>query len=148
MNIIIAPYSHKMPNGKSNPKNWPYWKELIKGLKAKGHYITQIGIGDETLIEGIDNSCFDASFNQLGDLLEECDTFISVDSFFPHFAKYHSKNGYVLFSQSDPNLFGYSENVNLLKDRKYLRDQQFWLWTQAEYNDNAFVPVEYVLGHF
>ena len=146
MKIIIAPYSHKMPNGKPNPKNWSYWIELVKQLKNKDYYITQIGVNDETIIEGVDNVQFNLPFKQLEILLKEYDTFISVDSFFPHFAHYHKFYGTVIFTQSDPNIFGYEENNNLLKDRKYLRENQYWLWTQTEYNDNAFISIEEVLN--
>jgi len=147
MKIIIAPYSHKMPNGKSNPKNWPYWKELVKELAYKGHTTYQIGIEGEELL-GCDEDWIGQSFDELKELLDITDIFISVDSFFPHFAHYNGKNGVVIFTQSDPKIFGYEENNNLLKDRKYLRENQFWLWTQAEYNEDSFISVEEVLNLF
>jgi len=30
--ILISPYSKKLTNGKVNPKNYPYWKEVIAGI--------------------------------------------------------------------------------------------------------------------
>jgi ADP-heptose:LPS heptosyltransferase len=89
---------------------------------------------------GADEVVMNASFDRLKEILDNSDTFISVDSFFPHFAHYHGKHGgVVIFSQSDPKLFGYPENLNILKSRDYLRSEQFWLWTQAKYNKDAFV---------
>ena len=147
MKIIIAPTSHAMPNDKINPKNWPYWNELIRKLKDKGHYLYQIGLEGELLL-GCHEDWIDQSFDELKKLLDMCDTFISVDSFFPHFAHYHGRTGTVIFTQSDPKIFGYKDNNNLLKDRKYLRKGQFWLWTQAEYNEDAFISVDSVLNLF
>ena len=142
--VVISPWSHKLPNGKQNPKNFPYWEELVEDLKKSGCYIIQIGVAGEQLL-AVDEIVLNASYERLETLLKESDTFISVDSFFPHFAHYHGKHGIVIFSQSDPNLFGYSENVNILKSRDYLRKEQFWLWTQAEYNKAAFVSSKDVL---
>ena len=44
--IIISPYSKKLENGKMNPKNYPYWKELIS-LLLKSETIIQVGTIDE-----------------------------------------------------------------------------------------------------
>ena len=86
------------------------------------------------------------SFNEIVRLINESDAWISVDSFLQHLCAYHRlKRGIVIFSQSDPKIFGYTRNINLLKDRKYLRDKQFWLWEQCEYNKEAFVTDEEVL---
>jgi hypothetical protein len=70
---------------------------------------------------------------------------MSCDSFFQHFCWDLGKPGVVVFGQSDPNIFGHPENINLLKDRSYLRDKQFWIWEQAEYKEDAFVNPEVVL---
>jgi hypothetical protein len=50
-----------------------------------------------------------------------------------------------VFGQSDPNIFGHPENINLLKDRKYLREKQFWIWEQAEFIEEAFVTPDVVI---
>ena len=58
-------------------------------------------------------------------LAQESNAWISVDSFFQHFCSYYKiPNGIVIFSQSDPNIFGYPGNINILKDRAYLRPDQ------------------------
>ena len=141
--VLISPWSHKLPNGKENPKNFPYWEELVTMMKNSGCYIIQIGVNGEKLV-GADEVVFNASFDRLKVLLDNADTFVSVDSFFPHFAHYHNKHGIVIFSQSDPKLFGYPENLNVLKSTDYLRKEQFWLWTQAEFNNDAFISSKVV----
>jgi glycosyltransferase involved in cell wall biosynthesis len=140
--ILIAPWSNALPDGRTNAKNYPYWRELVALLKPHYH-VTQIGrMGEKEL-------CSDVRFyydiRQIADLLRQADTFISVDSFLPHLAHKIGKSGIVLFGQSDPNIFGYDENINLLKDRNYLRPNQFEIWDNCEYNREAFVEPEAVL---
>ncbi len=142
--ILIAPFSSKLPDGKENAKNYPYFKELINSLKENGCYIKQIGVSGDPML-GADEIILNASNEKIKELLDESDTFISVDSFLPHLAHYVNKHGIVIFSQSDPEIFGYKENLNLLKSRDYLRKEQFWLWSQTDLNMNSFMPVDEVL---
>jgi ADP-heptose:LPS heptosyltransferase len=138
--IIISPWSQKLRNGKNNPKNYPYWKELIRLIEEP---IIQVGVaGEEQLVP---DCRFGLGLEELHDLILECRTWISVDSFFQHYCWDIGKPGIVLFGQSDPLIFGHPENTNLLKDRKYLRDKQFWLWEQCECNNEAFVVPEEVI---
>lgn len=140
--IIISPWSQKLRNGKNNPKNYPYWKELIYLIDEP---IVQIGIGDEEKL--VDDCRFNLNMEELKKLVFECRTWIGVDSFFQHFCWDLGKPGIVIWGQSDPNIFGHPENINLLKDRFFLREKQFWLWEQAEYNKDAFVSPDVVLKH-
>ena len=144
MKIIISPYSKTLRNGsKKHPKNFPYWSELITLLKNEGHDILQVGVhGEEKLVE---NCLFNLSFAELKKVLQEADTFISVENFFPHFAHHYGKSGIVLFSSSDPKIFGYPENINLLKSRRFLRPDQFGIWESAKYAKEAFVSPNDVL---
>jgi hypothetical protein len=141
--IIIAPYAQKLRNGKNNPKNYPWWPELISLIKYDT--IIQIGIEGETQL--VEEFYKNLSLEELKSLVLECRTWISVDSFFQHFAWDLSKPGVVLWGQSDPLIFGHPENTNLLKDRKYLREKQFWLWEQCEYKAEAFVRPEEVIKY-
>jgi ADP-heptose:LPS heptosyltransferase len=137
--IIISPYAKAMPNGQENPKNYPYWEEVISKIEEP---IVQIGVqGEKQLVRDFRKNL---SLPQLAALVRECKTWISVDSFFQHFCWDLNKQGIVIFSQSDPLIFGHKENINLLKDRKYLRPDQFWLWTQAKYNIDAYITPEEV----
>lgn len=140
--IIISPYAQKLRNGKNNPKNYPYWKELITLIDEP---IVQIGVeGEEQLVEDFrKNLCL----LNLESLVNESRTWISVDSFFQHFCWDLGKPGIVLWGQSDPNIFGHPENINLLKGREYLRKHQFWMWEQCDYRDDCWVTPEEVLKH-
>lgn len=144
--VVICPFSRNLPTGEENPKNFPYWEELVQQMKDFGCYVIQIGVSGEKFI-GADEVIFNASNERLLEVLNGCDTFVSIDSFFPHFAHYHGKHGIVIFSQSDPNLFGYPENLNILKSRDYLRKEQFWLWTQTKFNKDAFISSKVVLDN-
>jgi ADP-heptose:LPS heptosyltransferase len=140
--IIIAPYAQKLRNGQNNPKNYPWWPELISMIKEP---IIQVGIEGETQL--IDDFRKNLSIDDLTKLILECKTWISVDSFFQHLAWDIGKPGVVLWGQSDPLIFGHLENTNLLKDRKYLREKQFWWWEQCEYNAEAFAKPEEIIKY-
>ena len=138
--VLISPYSRKLNDERPNPKNYPFWNHLVDLLRKENCYIIQIGVGDEKKLNNVDEYCFNKPLKEIIPLLRKSSTWVAVDNFFQHFAWYYGKKGVVLFGQSDPNIFGHSENANLLKDKKYLRAEQFrpW-WDKVEYNPNAFV---------
>ena len=138
--IIISPYAKKLHNGKVNPKNYPYWKELIKLIDKP---IIQVGVdGEEQLVPDFRKNL---SLDELGNLVDECKTWVSCDSFFQHFCWDRKKYGIVLWSVSDPNIFGHPENINLLLDRKHLAPNQFLWWDFTEYDATKFVLPEEVV---
>ena len=137
MKLLLSPYAQVMRNGKRNPKNYPFFSELIKMLEDAGHTIIQIGRkNEEQLVKDFRS---DLPLKELRKLLEEVDLFITIDSFLPHMAKHYGKKGIVIFSKSDPLIFGYPENMNVLKDRKHLRERQFDIWETEEYDEKAFI---------
>lgn len=138
--IILSPFSKFMRNGKQHPKNYPYWEEVIKYIKEP---IIQVGVEGETQL--VEDFRKNLPLSELAKLVHECKTWMSCDSFIQHFCWDLKKPGIVVFGQSDPNIFGHPENINLLKDRKYLREKQFWIWEQAEYNEEAFVEPSVVV---
>lgn len=138
--IIISPYSKQLINGKRNPKNYPYWRELIPMIDD---HIVQVGIdGEEQLVPDFRKNL---SIAELKQLLKECKTWISCDSFFQHLGWSEGKRGIVLWSVSDPKIYGHVENINLLKDRSYLSKTQFFWWDSVEYNADAFVKPEEII---
>lgn len=142
MKIVIFPHARGMRNGKPHPKNYPYWDRLIEMIQQDGHEIIQVGVEGETQL--VPNFRKNLPLRVLHDLIKSCDTWIGIDSFGQHFCWDIGVRGIALFGQSDPVIFGHPENINLLKDRSYLRDKQFWLWEQAEANNDAFVSPEIV----
>lgn len=142
MKIIIFPWAKYMRNGKPHPKNYPWWPELIKLLEADGHELIQAGVeGEQQLVNEFKKNL---SIAELSELLLSADTWIGLDSFPQHLAWSIGKRGMAIFGQSDPVIFGHKENVNVLKDRSYLRDRQFWLWEQAEYREDCWLSAEEV----
>lgn len=144
MNIVLAPYSRPLRNGKENPKNYPHWAELVRRLRYAEHTLIQIGLEGEPDI-GAHKHHKGLPLKDIGNLIVAADTWISIDSWLQHMAHHLGKPGIVLYGQSDPLIFGYPENTNLLKDRKYLRPRQFELWESAEYTEDAFVDAETVI---
>lgn len=140
--IIISPYSRKLKNGKRNPKEYAYWPELIQLINEP---IVQVGITDEQQL--VDDFRQNLSLPELRQLINECRTWISCDSFFQHLAWDCGKPGIVLWSVSDPLIFGHPENINLLKDRSCLAENQFLWWDYVEYDSNKFVLPQEVIKH-
>ena len=139
--ILIAPFAQKLRTGKENPKNYPFWKELIELLKD--YDLIQVGVDGEEQLTGDFRKSL--GYKDLCRLVNECDLFISVDSFLGHLGWYLGKKGIVLWGQSDPTIFGHDSNINLLKDRKYLRNNQFFWWEQAEFRNDCWITPQEVL---
>ena len=143
MKIVIHPWSRKLRNGNNNPKNFPYWKELVSLLEKDGHELIQIGEeGEEQLVSDFRKGL---PFRDLKDLAKQCDTWIAVDSFFQHLAWRIGKKGIVLFGQSNPRIFGHPENINLYAGERYFRAWQYGTWEECDYIKEAFVKSETVI---
>jgi ADP-heptose:LPS heptosyltransferase len=138
--IVIHPYAKPLQNGKVNPKNYPYWKELIALLNEP---IIQIGVsGEEQLVPDFRQNL---PIAELKGLIAECRIWIAVDSFFQHLAWAEGKAGIVLWSVSDPLIYGHPENWNLLKSRDTLATNQFLWWDFTEHKNEAFTEPEAVI---
>lgn len=140
--IIIHPFAKPLPDGQTNPKNYPYWEELISKINEP---IVQVGVeGEQQLVEDFRQNL---SIAELKELVAECRTWIAVDSFFQHLAWLEGKKGIVLWSVSDPNIFGHPENINLLKDRVNLAPNQFLWWQFTKHDPNKFVKPEDIIKY-
>lgn len=142
--IIISPYAKKLTNGKTNPKNYPYWREFLSLLPPSIDVI-QVGItGEEQLVPDFRKNL---SLDELRKLINNCDTWISCDSFFQHLAWSEGKKGIVLWSVSDPLIFGHPENINLLESRENLAPNQFLWWEHTEHEPTKFCSPQKLLNH-
>jgi len=140
--IIISPYSKQLINGKRNPKNYPFWKELLSLISEP---VVQVGIeGEEQLTEDFRKNL---TVIELRGLINQCRIWVSCDSFFQHLAWRQKKMGVVLWSVSDPKIYGHPENINLLKDRNNLVQNQFLWWEFVEHKSEYFVSPQEVIKH-
>lgn len=146
MKILISPYSRVLKD-KENPKNYPYFEDLIKILKSKGHYVIQVGTKGEKEISGVNELKFNLPLEKLKEEILECDFWISIDNFFQHFASYYGKKGIVIFSVTSPTVYGYKENINILKDEKYLAKNQFMIMESIPFDYEAFVKPEEIIKY-
>jgi ADP-heptose:LPS heptosyltransferase len=123
-----------MPNAKSYPADW--WNAVVQNFGDEN--FIQIGLqGEDRLVS---DHRTNLKMIEISKLIDECNIWIGCDSFLQHLARHHSKPGIVVWSKSDPTIFGYPENVNLLADRKYLRKNQFDMWEAETFTPEAFVP--------
>ena len=140
--IIIAPFAKKLITGRRNPKDYPFWEQVIAGIKEP---IVQVGVeGEQQLVEDFRKN---RPINELRRLVGECRTWVSCDSFFQHLAWDEGRPGVVLWGPSDPLIFGHPENINLLKSREHLVKNQFLWWEHTEHKSERFVSPEEVLKH-
>jgi len=138
--ILIHPFAKPLIKGGNNPKNYPYWKELIGLIKEP---IVQIGVeGEEQPVSDFRKNL---SMPELRQLIKDCRVWIGVDSFFQHLAWSEGKPGIVLWSVSDPLIFGHPENRNLLVSREHLAPNQFLWWDYTAFDENKFVKPSEVL---
>jgi len=147
MKLLLSLSSRKLRggNGKINPKNYPFGDKLINLLRQEGIVTVQARTSEDIELS-VDETYSDLNLKELKKVIEECDTFISVDNFIQHYATYLGKRGIVIFSRSDPLIFGYPQNINLLKNRSYLRPNQFGTWEEDNFVGDAFVEPEVVLA--
>ncbi len=75
----------RMPNGARNAKNFPKWPELVAMLNAEGHEVIQVAGQNEERVEGVAMFLQGFPLEKLEEVLRDCDTWISVDSWMPHF---------------------------------------------------------------
>lgn len=144
--LILSPYTKPTMDGSPNAKQFPWWQEVVDAL-CKDIEIVQIGANDEKRLDNV-KVFVKPRLNELAGILKEAKCFASVDNFLQHFV-YMKKlpiRGVVVWSQSNPSIFGYPNNVNLLKDRKYLRQYQWHFWHQTKFDENAFVQPDIVVN--
>ena len=143
MKFAIAPFAAKLPTGERNPKDFPYFAELVQMLNTDGHEIVQIGTRGESRIEGVSQFIQGFPLDKLVDVIRGCDSFVSVDSFLPHLCWLHRlPPGVVIWGQSDPRVWGHPQNANLTKGK--LRQFQFAPWYEATYDESVFVSPQEV----
>ncbi len=133
---MIHPYAQQLRNGLPNAKTPPvgWWPAILSGLDEP---IVQIGVkGQEPLVPECQ---FDRPFRDIERLVDRCSYWIAIDSFLPHLASHRQKPGVVIWSVSDPAIFGYPENLNLLKNRSFLRAQQFAVWEDQRHDPETFL---------
>lgn len=142
--ILIFPWARKTTDGKLSPKDYPYWPEVVRLFASKDIKTHQVSCAGEAGIS-CDTRSDDLSLAKIQAALKECESWISVDSFVPHMAWSIGEPGVAIFGLSDPWIFGHPDNINLLKDRKFLRKRQFGLWSQETPNPKAFISPDIVV---
>lgn len=136
MKILFHLKAKELSTGEVNPKNYPFRDEL---------YATFLGPVDSVKHYELKEITGPIPLQESKDLIDWADKIICIDSYLQHLAWYMGKQAIVLWGQSDPSIFGHPENINLLKNKKYLRERQYGLWTQTSYNKEAFVTPEIII---
>lgn len=136
--IIISPFSHPA-------KTYPYWKSLVELLTNEGYEVIQLGKTPEPKLTG--NTLFDLSMMDIISKSKKCLTFISVDNFYPHLMNCHYPKikGFVLFGTSSPSIYGYKQNVNIIKSVNNIKENQFERWGNQKPDNNSWLEPIFVM---
>ena len=143
--IVISPYSNIV----DHPKNYPYWEKLIEELNKSGLDIIQIGRSSELRLKGVKDFKTDLPFSEIEQLIKGSRCWVGVDNFLQHFVNCMDTpiKGCVIWGQSDPFLFGYKYNLNLLMTRNNLRPDQFNVWFNVPIKNTVFYSPDTVFNY-
>jgi len=85
--LLICTSAAKIGNVDSN-KDWEVnkWVQLVNELKKGGYYVIQVGTIRDNQIPNVDSKFLDKPISELATLIEMSKLWISVDTFFHHFA--------------------------------------------------------------
>ena len=128
--MILTQFESNKLETQTNPKNYPFVDEFLKFLDDK-----VINIDGQIL-----------SIAELTLLVDSADHIICIDSFLHHLAWLRNCRAIVLWGLSDPLIFGHDMHLNILKDRKHLRVQQYDIWEKTNYNQTAYNPEIFYSG--
>ena len=84
---LICSSAAKVNDIDSN-KNWVEirWLKLVNELQQRGYYVIQVGTINDNQIPMVDMKFLDQPLSKLASLVDECSLWVSVDTFFHHFA--------------------------------------------------------------
>lgn len=85
--VLICTSAAKIQNQDSN-KDWSdiRWFKLVHELKKKNFFVIQVGTKKDNQIPNVDLKFLDKPISEIAGLIEESSHWISVDTFFHHFA--------------------------------------------------------------
>jgi hypothetical protein len=111
----------------------------------KDYRLIQIGLGNESRLTGCDYA-WNLRLSDVEKLVKEVGYFISIDNFLHHLAYNLDVPGTVIFGPSDPEIFGYKTQINVIKDRSLLRTDQFGFWKGYKWphSDTGWYPAEVI----
>ncbi|MFC0516382.1 glycosyltransferase family 9 protein [Mucilaginibacter angelicae] len=95
---------------------WPieYWRELVS--TTPGHTFIQLGVKNETLVEGAIDLRGQTSIRESIALVKHAYFFIGVVSFLSHVTNAFGTPGIVFFGPSAPAVWGHANNINISKN--------------------------------
>jgi hypothetical protein len=128
-------------------KTYPFWNILIDNLKEAGYKVVQFKFKNEPSYNNVDE-VITPSFPTIVELLKDPDSYlISNDSFIPHLLNVYlpTKKNFVLFGCTNPDIYGYSQNINILKSKSFLVENQFTVLKDLQPNKNMWIEPIFIL---
>lgn len=138
--IVISPWAKKLTDNKVNPKNYPWWPELVQQLPMP---IVQVGVQGETQL--VPDFRTNMNLQELAQVLHTCEFWIGCDSFVQHYAWDLGKPGAVLWGPSNPDIYGHPENLNITKGKQFQCADQFLMWHLIENRSDWWHTPDHVI---
>lgn len=143
-NLFLSPHAASI--GRQNPKDYPFFAEVLDGLQNAFH-VVQLGREGEEIVPHVNEVCFDLPLGHLVRRLKaEAALVVSVDNAIQHLCWRYKIPCLCIFSKSDPKIFGHKENTNLLKDRKHLSRTQFNVWLSQDVDMDSFIDAPKIVA--
>ena len=126
---LICTSAAKIQNQDSN-KDWEdiRWFKLVHELKKKGFFVIQVGTKKDNQIPNVDLKFLDRPLGDLAKLVDDCSLWISVDTFFHHFASAINPNVGICLTPFYNNHAKHPGVKYIEKDcGKNYHDRRWWL---------------------
>ena len=68
--VLISPFAQTLRNGKVNPKQFPYWKELVALMIKTDIEVIQIGSTKDPKIEGVTEFKQNLNFTEIKNMVK------------------------------------------------------------------------------
>jgi len=135
-------------NGDDNPKAWPVSHvEALMNL-APEHDYRIVGAEGSAILQNPKITAVKGTRKELLDYIDKnVDLVIAIDSWIQHLVALNtSKPMIVLFSRSNPEIFGHKRSgvINLFESEDYFRSEPFYSWIGERVMPEALVSPEQV----
>jgi hypothetical protein len=127
--VLVCSSAAKINNLDSN-KDWRdiRWFKLINELKNNDYYVIQVGTVKDTQIPNVDLKFLDKPISQLAYLIERSELWITVDTFFHHFASAINPNVGICLTPFYNDHAKHAGVTYVEKDcGKNFKDRKWWL---------------------
>lgn len=145
--VMFAPYArnHNAAGGQMVPynlKSYPYWGPVVRAIRDAGLSVTQLGVDGDTMLD-VDEFLLNRPMGDLRDRIARATLALSVDTWLHHAAHALGVPAVVVWTVTDPLVYGYRSHTNLIGSGESLTANQFGfmdaMWAGMKSTPPAYV---------